>query len=128
MEPGKDPEWVPGWVPGKVQTRLVFILCCHVIRQWKNGGKNNLGDSLAFVGYLCGQYVQIIGVKAPGNYLDQFGSNRISVLLCERPKPPNFMIPGFLDPGEPLSMDLNIPNYFNKSKKNMETFSNILFL
>ena len=31
-------------------------------------------------------------VKAPGNHLDPFWSNQISVLLCEAPKPQNSMI------------------------------------
>ena len=36
-----------------------------------------------------GKYVQIIGLKAPGSYSDQFGSNKVSVLLCEGPESPN---------------------------------------
>ena len=38
--------------------------------------------------------------------MDQFWSNKIWVLLCEGPKPPNSMTSGFLNPGEPLLMDL----------------------
>ena len=38
------------------------------------------------------RYIQIIGLKAPGNCSDQFGSNNFSILLCEVPKPPNSMI------------------------------------
>ena len=34
----------------------------------------------------------IIGFKALGDYLNQFWSNKVSVLLCEGPKPPNCMI------------------------------------
>ena len=52
----------------------------------------------------------MIGLKAPGNYLDQFGSNKISVSLCEGPKPVNSWMYGFLDPWEPLFIDLNIPS------------------
>ena len=34
-----------------------------------------------------------MGLKAPGNYLDQFGFNQMSVLLLlERPKPNIFMV------------------------------------
>ena len=60
----------------------------------------------------------MIGLKAPGNYFDQFWSNKTSVLLCEGPKPYNSMISGFLTPREPLSIDLNIQDYFNIYKKN----------
>ena len=63
-----------------------------------------------------------MGLKAPGNYLDQFWSNKMSALLCEGPKPPNAMISGLLSPWEPLFQDLNIHNYFKKYKKVMETF------
>ena len=31
-----------------------------------------------------------MGLKAPGNYLDQFWSNKILVSLVEGPKPPKF--------------------------------------
>ena len=37
------------------------------------------------------------------------------------------MISGFSSPGEPLSIDLNIPDYF-EIIRDMETFRNILFL
>ena len=71
----------------------------------------------------------MISLKTPGVYLDQFWSDKISVLLCEGPKPNISMISGFLSPGEPLSTDLNIPKYFKKYKNNMETFSeNIIFI
>ena len=72
-----------------------------------------------------GTYVSIIGLKAPGNCSGSFWSNEISVLLCEGPKPPNSMISNFLSPGEPLFIDLDIPNYLNEHKKIMETFSEI---
>ena len=32
----------------------------------------------------------MIGLKAPGNYVDQFWSNKVSVLLCEEQKPQKF--------------------------------------
>ena len=57
-------------------------------------------------------------MKAPGDYSDQFGSNKMSVLLCEGPKPNMFMISGFGGPWEPSFLDLNIPNYFKKHKNN----------
>ena len=56
----------------------------------------------------------MIGLEAPGNYS---ASNRMSVLLCEGPKPPTPMIPGFLDPKDPVFIDLNLPNYFRKYKE-----------
>ena len=66
--------------------------------------------------------VQIIGSKAPGNYLDQFWSNKVLVLLCEGPESPNSMISGFLNPGEPLFMDLHRENTSKIYKLIMETF------
>ena len=65
---------------------------------------------------------EIIGLKAPGNCMDQFWSNKISVLLCEEPKPQVSMISGLLSPRESLFIDLNIPNYFRKYEKIMRTF------
>ena len=53
-----------------------------------------------------------MGLKALGNYSDQFWSNKISVLLCEGPKPQNSMISGFLDPYYPLLMDLDMLKIF----------------
>ena len=47
------------------------------------------------LGHFYGKSMKIIGLKAPGNYSDQFWSTQISVLFCEEPK--NFTIPWFLD-------------------------------
>ena len=66
--------------------------------QWGKIGKNKLGYLLNLLGHFYGKYVEIIGLKAAGNDSDQFGSNKISVLLCEGPKPPNSMISGFVNP------------------------------
>ena len=63
-----------------------------------------------------------MGLKAPGNYLDQFGSNQMPVLLSEKSKPPNSMISGFVDPGEPVFMDFNIPKYLKTYKKIWQHF------
>ena len=63
----------------------------------------------------------MIGLKALGDYLDQFWSNKISALLCEGQKPQNSMISGLLSPGEPLFMDSNIPKYL----KDIRTYGNI---
>ena len=38
------------------------------------------------------------GLKALGHYLDQFWFNRIPILLCEGPSPPNSMMSSFLHP------------------------------
>ena len=56
------------------------------------------------------KYEEIKGLEAPGNYSGQFGSNNFSILLLGRPKPNMFIIPGFLNPWEPLFMDLNNKN------------------
>ena len=47
----------------KIVGKITQAVLCHMLR------------------YFYGKYVQIIGLKAPGNYLDQFGSNKILVLL-----------------------------------------------
>ena len=55
--------------------------------------------------------------------MDKFWFDKMSVLLCEGPKPPNSMISGFLNPSGPLLIDLNLPNYLTKyMSENMETF------
>ena len=58
-------------------------------------------------------------MKAPGNYFDQFRSNKISALLCEGPKPNISMISEFSGPVGPLTVfiDLNVPNYFKTYEK-----------
>ena len=76
------------------------------------------------LGYCYGKCVQIIGLEAPGNYLDQRWSNKILV----RDQNLNIsMISGFVSPGEPLFMDLNIPKYFKIYKKLWTHFRRILF-
>ena len=80
------------------------------------------------LGNVYGEYVRIIGLKFPGNELDQFGSNKISVLLSEGPKLQNSMIYGYASPGELLFMDLNIPKHFKKYKQDMNICSKLLFL
>ena len=60
------------------------------------------------MGHFCRKYVEIIGLKAPGDYSDQFWSNKISVLLCEGAKPNISMFSGFLTPGGPIFIDLKI--------------------
>ena len=57
-------------------------------------------------------HLKIIGLKALGDYSNQFWSNKFSILLLETPKPNMFMISVFLGPWKALFMDLNIPKYF----------------
>ena len=44
--------------------------------------------------------------KSSGIYSASFWSNKMWVLLCEEPQPQNSMISGFLDPWDPLFIDL----------------------
>ena len=44
------------------------------------------------VGHFGPFLLKIIGLKTPLNYSASVWSDQISVLLCEGPKPPNFMI------------------------------------
>ena len=68
------------------------------------------------------------GLKAPGNYSDQFWSNKMLVFLWEGAKPDISMNYGLLDPWEPLSIDLDIPKYFKKYKKYGNLFEHIIFV
>ena len=54
-----------------------------------------------FFGSFIGDMCLNNRLKAPGNYLDQIWSSKISVLLLEGPKRPNSMIYGLWDPLEP---------------------------
>ena len=80
-------------------------------------GERVLGDFLSVFALFYGTYVQLIGLKAPGIYLDQFWSNKISVLLCEGAKPQNSMISGFVDPLGALISGLNIQKTLQKTDK-----------
>ena len=51
-------------------------------------GKRKLGDFLHCLRYVFGRCVYIIGLKAPGNYLDRLWSNEISVVSREGPESP----------------------------------------
>ena len=67
----------------------------------------------------------IIGLQAPGNDSDQFWSNKISMLLCERPKLTISMFSGVLSPWEPVFVDLDIPNNTCKTiRKSVGTLKN----
>ena len=70
-----------------------------------------------------------MGLKAPGNYLDQFWSDKILVLLCEGPKPQKSMISGFVEPLGTLIYGFRYTKrLINNIREIMETCSNILFL
>ena len=59
----------------------------------RGNGHFVLCDSLLFLGlFIWKMCLKIIGLKAPGNYSDQFWYNKISTLSCEGPEPPNSMI------------------------------------
>ena len=79
-----------------------------------------------FVGYFDGKYVWIIGFKVPGNYSYQFWFDKISVLLCEGPKPSMSMISGFLNPWNPVFIDLNTLKIFRNIRKYGNMFENII--
>ena len=61
-----------------------------------------LGDLLAFFCNLYGNFIEIIGLKAPGEYSAPFWSYNFSISLLERAKSHNFMISGFAGPVIPL--------------------------
>ena len=56
---------------------------------------------LRLLGHLYGKFIEIIGLKAPGNYSASSWSYNLSILFCEGPKPNISMNFGFLDPGNP---------------------------
>ena len=74
------------------------------------------------LGHAYGKYVEVICLKAPGNYSHQFWSNNVSVLLYEGPKPPTSIISGLASPWELLFMDLNLPKILHANKKKMWIF------
>ena len=57
-----------------------------------------------------------------------FWFNTISILLCEGPKPNISMISGFLRPGEPLFMDLNILKYFRNIRTILVFLKHMIFV
>ena len=91
---------------------VVPELWCYQILVWSKREPNPRGvatkkcqkmakkisDHWIFSKLFLWKYVWIISLKAPGSYLDQFGSNRIFVLLCEGPKPNISLISGCLNP------------------------------
>ena len=73
--------------------------------QWGKIGRGNLGGFVCMCWHVYGKYVSIIGLKVLGDYLNQFWSNKILVLLCEGPKLNASRISGVLNPWDPLFMD-----------------------
>ena len=70
------------------------------------------------MGRFYGNFMEIIGLKAPGNYSASFRSNNFRFAYVRDQKTNIVMISGFVDPGQPLFMDLNIPNYFKTYTRN----------
>ena len=87
-----------------------------------------LCDFCHFGSYFYGKYVSVIGLKAPGNYCDQFWSKKFLVLLCGGSKPNISMISGIFNPWDHSFTDLNIPNYFENTRKLWDYVRKILFL
>ena len=110
-----------------VFTQDFVHLCKTYFKLYKGKiSKTNLSEFGHFFDYLCRGYVQILSItslKAPGNHSDRFWPNNFSILLLERPKTQNSMIPGCLSPWEPLFMDLNI--YQNISINIRETWKHV---
>ena len=73
-------------------------------------------------GYLHRKYYEINSLKAPWNYSASISTYNFSLCLCERSKPNISMISAFLDPWEPLLMNLNIPKLLSKYKKDGSLF------
>ena len=71
------------------------------VKYWR-GLLEKLCGSFAFLRSFYGNFIKIIGLKAPGNCSDPFWSNNFPILLLERPKPPNSMVSGFFSPWDPL--------------------------
>ena len=69
---------------------------------------------VAIFGLFYGKDGQRIGLKALGNYSDQFWSNKTPILLCEGPKPNISMTSGFFTPWSPVLMASIIIKYFKK--------------
>ena len=53
----------------------------------------------------------MIGLKAPGDYSDQFWSNKFTILSLEKPEPNIFMISGFSGPLATRIYGFNMPKY-----------------
>ena len=65
-----------------------------------------------------------MGLKPPGNYVDQFRSNKTCVLFLEKPETHNSMISRFSDPPwKPLLIVFKAPGYF---KNNEQIFGNMV--
>ena len=76
--------------------------------------QNYLGEVCDLWGHVYDIFIKIIGLKVPGNYSAPFWSHNFSICLLKSLQIPNSMIFGFLDPPEPLFMDLDIQNHCYK--------------
>ena len=48
-----------------------------------------------FCSIFYGQFIELISLKAPGNYCASIWTNQFLILLLEKPKPDIFMVSGF---------------------------------
>ena len=105
----------PHWLP-------IVKMGLQMWLQWREIGKNNLGDVWHLLRNLYDNLIEKIGLKAPGSYSGSFWSNKFSTLLLERPKPNIFMISGFLTPGNPYLWIWIYQITFENMRKSMGTF------
>ena len=89
--------------------------------QWRKMGRNKLSDVWSFLLFLW-KYVWRISFEAPGTYSDQFWFDKISILICEGPKPDISMISEFPNPWKPLFMNFRVPKLLQTMWENVETF------
>ena len=75
------------------------------------GRKNNECIVWRLLGYLYGKLMEIIGLKAPGNYCASIWSNKFSISLLEKQEPDMFMISAFLGLVGTGIYGFNIPKY-----------------
>ena len=64
-----------------------------------------------FLGSFYGQFMEKIGLQAPGNYSASLWTNNLSILLLENPQTSVFMISGFLGLVGTLTYGFNIQEY-----------------
>ena len=78
--------------------KQLFPVIHHMWPQWAPVRKMGKNLSAFFSNFVGCFYGNILGLKTPGNYSDQFWFSKISILLCEGPKPPIAVIYRFFGP------------------------------
>ena len=89
------------------------------------GETSELGDILKPFECICrsfdGKFMEIIGLKAPGNYSGPFWSSNFSILILENLRDLISMISGFLNaspaPKTNYCLSSEAPGYLKQSKK-----------